>query len=133
MRSRTNEEWFLVYLCWSTLLNYTKAVERIHEVSDTLYERCSECHVTLKKIWKKLVTFWKFNKLYRRMLLGKRLVCSSWSFWRSSSLSERLREINRDWGHGSYCAWMTFLASIQLPAFVKFIGAFYIQDQSDSV
>lgn len=50
MRSKSNEEGFLVYLC-STFLNYTKAGECAHEVQGKLYEReYSECCATPKQI-----------------------------------------------------------------------------------
>lgn len=50
MRSRSNEEEFLMYLS-STFLNYTKAGECAHEVQGNLYERqyCG-CCVTPKKL-----------------------------------------------------------------------------------
>lgn len=50
MRSRTNEEGFLMYLR-STFPNHTKAGECAHEVQGKLYERqYSACCVTPKKI-----------------------------------------------------------------------------------
>lgn len=50
MRSRSNEEGFLVCLC-STFLIYTKAGESAHEVQGKLYERqYSGCCVTWEKI-----------------------------------------------------------------------------------
>lgn len=109
MRTRTNEEGFLMYL-YSTFLNYTKADECAHDMQGKLYEKqYSGCCITPKKIGthtaEQEVVVLQVKLFLKKQQHSQYVSCLSPAQWEA--------EINRDWGRGSHCSPMTSLASVQ--------------------